>query len=128
MPTPEEHLIKYKLNRKFLDSNGGLGNQEERWATIVAFYAALHLVERLAARESRHHTSHAIREEYLAHHPQHSVIFKSYRQLQTASEFARYGSVGQFARYYSGNMVQNTLIDVHLVEIEKYAEAEFPPL
>jgi len=25
-------------------------------------------------------------------------------------------------------MVQNTLIDVHLVEIEKYAEAEFPPL
>jgi len=64
MPTPEEHLIKYKLNRKFLDSNGGLGNQEERWATIVAFYAALHLVERLAARESRHHTSHAIREEY----------------------------------------------------------------
>jgi hypothetical protein len=54
------------------------------WAAIVAFYAALHLVDRLAARTN----FHADRTRYVS--SQHRAIFKAYNALQTASAIARY--------------------------------------
>jgi len=51
MPSPDEHLRVARRNRKLLDD--GLFTADERWAVVIAFYTALHYVERLAAREGR---------------------------------------------------------------------------
>ena len=49
MPTDAEHLAQYQHNHTLLYANGGLWRASPSWAAVVAFYAALHLVERLAA-------------------------------------------------------------------------------
>ena len=123
MPSAAEHLAKYQLNRAFLNSNGGLAGGDRMWASIVAFYSALHLVERLATRQNLHHMppdAHGQRSRYLARHAQHRVIYADYRRLREASELARYGTVNQFQVAYPGNAVQDVLIDQYLVAIEKY--------
>jgi hypothetical protein len=51
MPSASEHRAKYDHNRRFL--NTGLAATEPEWAAVVAFYAAVHLIERLAAAEPR---------------------------------------------------------------------------
>jgi hypothetical protein len=53
MPSSAEHRAKHAANRQFLDTgNNGtpLSTLDGCWAATVAFYAALHLVDRLAAR------------------------------------------------------------------------------
>jgi hypothetical protein len=128
MPRSPEHHAKYSRNRAFL--NTGLAAVNPEWAAVVAFYAAVHLVERLAAvepRGPRHHRTHADRVDYLARHPQHSVLLADYQVLQVASEISRYGTVHQFHSRYGGGVVQDQLIDVHLAAIEQYVAAHFAP-
>ena len=123
MPSSAEHQAKYQLNRAFLNSNSGLAGGDRMWAATVAFYSALHLVERLAARQNIHHmppNAHGQRTRYLTTHPQHHVIFRDYRELRIASELARYGTVNQFQVAYPGNAVQDVLIDQYLIAVEKY--------
>lgn len=84
MPTDAEHLLKYQDNRAFLNAQGGLTALSEVWATVVAFYTALHLVERLAAQAGIHHTRHRgqnSRQTYLTGHTQHSQILADYMAL-----------------------------------------------
>jgi hypothetical protein len=133
VPSSSEHQVKYLENRTFLDTGGAggpLASSNAPWAAIVAFYAALHLVERLTARQNLHHTppaAHGQRGRWLRSHPQHRAIFSAYNDLRTASEVARYGTVNQFNRYYPGNTVQTVLIDQKLVVIENYVNAVFQP-
>jgi hypothetical protein len=59
MPNSAEHQAKYTANRQFLNTgNNGtpLSTLDGCWAAIVAFYSALHLVDRLAARINLHPT------------------------------------------------------------------------
>jgi len=126
MPTAEEHLVKYRLNRAFLDSNGGLVNHEPRWAVIVAHYTAIHLVERLAARENLHSGSHSRRDAFLAEHPDHHIIYRAFFQLRIASESARYDSIRLFSESYSLAQIRDILIGERLAAIEKYVESDFP--
>jgi hypothetical protein len=128
MPSSAEHRTKYDLNRAFL--NTGLAATNPEWAAVVAFYAAVHLIERLAAAEPRgpvHHRTHTQREDYLRRHRQHRTLLPEYTALQNASEISRYGTANQFAAAYSAATVQSQLIDTHLVAIENYVTAFFAP-
>jgi hypothetical protein len=107
-------------------NNGApLSTLDECWAAIVAFYAALHLVDRLAARTNYHPNNHSDRLSFVA--SQHRLIFTVYNSLKTASEIARYGTLNQFNRAYPGTTVQDILIDKRLVAIETYVNNIFNP-
>lgn len=128
MPNATEHRAKYSLNRAFL--NTSLVTTHPEWATVVAFYAAVHLIERLAAAEPHgpiHHRTHTDRRLYLSRHREHRAIFDDYEALQRASEVSRYGTVNQFTTRYTAATVQSELIDTHLVAIEDYVTAYFAP-
>lgn len=124
MPSLAEHNDKYADNMAFLVSNGGLISQNSMWASVVAFYAAVHLVERLAAHEGVHNRCHVgtfqSRQLYLAGHPKHSVILADFSSLRTASEIARYQSIQAFDRAFPGKAVEIRLINRCLANIEKH--------
>lgn len=128
MPSSPEHRAKYEANRAFLDSGCGgmpLAQVNACWASIVTFYTALQLVDRLAARINAHPQTHADRLRFLTR--THPSIFQAYAQLKIASELSRYGTLNQFLRAYPDPMVQTILIDQHLVALETYFLAIFQP-
>lgn len=128
MPSSAEHRAKYEANRHLLDTgNNGtpLSTLDGCWAAIVAFYAALHLVDRLAARNNYHPGNHADCLSYVS--SQHRPIYTIYNSLKTASEIARYGTINQFTKGFPGTTVQDVLIDQRLVTIETYVNNIFNP-
>lgn len=98
MPGSAEHRAKHLANRHLLDTgNNGtpLSTLDGCWAAIVAFYAALHCVDRLGAIAvpQVHPTppgAHGKRLRFL--YANHRAIFAAYNDLKTASEIARYGT------------------------------------
>jgi len=121
MPTAAEHLEKYEANRKLLDSCNGspLSQVDPCWATTVAFYAALHLVERLAARSGVENRNHTERMNYVrADHPQ---IQGAYRILMDASRTARYFSKKSFDAKFPRDTVQTHHIGHYLKQIEDHS-------
>jgi hypothetical protein len=128
MPSSSEHRQKYEANRHLLDTgnNGApLSTLDGCWAATVAFYAALHLMDRLAARNNYHPSNHADRLSFVS--SQHRPILTACNALKTASEIARYGTLNQFNRAYPVATVQNILIDQRLVAIETYVNNVFNP-
>lgn len=131
MPSSAEHQAKYFANRTFLNSGAGgaaLSTVDPAWAVIVAFYAALHLVDRLAARQNLHFQppgAHGDRLRFVSRH--HYAIYGKYNDLKIASEIARYGTINQFNRAFPGNSIQTILIDQNLVTIENHLVAVFTP-
>jgi len=131
MPSSAEHRVKYQANRQLLDTgNNGtpLSTLDGCWAAIVAFYAALHLVDRVAARINLHPTppgAHAARLRFVS--SQHRAIFADYNDLKVASEIARYGTLNQFNRAFPGTTVQDILVNQKLVAIENYVNLIFNP-
>jgi hypothetical protein len=123
MPTDAEHQAKVQHNTATLAANGGLVATSECWAAVVAFYTALHLVERLAAQNGIHHTRHngmGSRRMYLASHAAHNQILADYMALQSASELARYHSMAAFQAAYPTGATQTQLITGCLGRIEQY--------
>src|SRR5437899_3250684 len=103
MPAESEHEAKYRENRALLDGPPALSTVSGPWAATIAFYAAVHLVERLAAREGVHHAKHvgtASRAKYLATHPVHAVIGPELAALLSASIVARYEAPATFTAGY----------------------------
>jgi hypothetical protein len=135
MPSSAEHRAKYEANRQFLDTgnNGSpLSTLNEPWAAIVAFYAALHLADRLAAAATPplHPTppnAHGKRLLFL--YRNHRPIYSAYNDLKTASEIARYGTLNQFTRVFPVGATQTILVNTNLVGIETYVTNFFaaPP-
>ena len=128
MPNSAEHRAKYDLNRAFL--NTGLALTQPEWAAVVAFYAAVQLIERLAVAEPRgpvHHRTHTERSVYIQRHRNHRLIHDDYRALQEASELSRYFTLHAFRSMYTAATVQSQLIDTHLAAIKQYITAFFPP-
>jgi hypothetical protein len=100
MPSSAEHRAKYEANRHHLNTgNNGtpLSTLAGCWAATVAFYAALHLVDRLAARVNLHPANHTDRNSFVT--SQHRPIWNAYNALYGASRTARYGTVNQFNRF-----------------------------
>lgn len=130
MPTDAEHQAKHQHNAATLAAHGGLAGTSECWAAVVAFYAALHLVERLAAQTNLHHRRHSgpgSRHRYLAGHPQHRQILADYMALQSASEIARYESMGAFQAAYPAGTTQAQLVNGCLARIEQYVTTTLNP-
>ena len=128
MPSSAEHRAKYQANRHHLDTgNNGqpLSTLDGCWAATVAFYSALHLIDRLAARVNFHPGGHGDRVRFVT--SQHRSIFAVYNSLQTASECARYGTLNQFDLAYPGTTVQDVLVNKRLVAIETYVNNIFNP-
>src|SRR5439155_18748935 len=101
MPNSAQHREKYEANRNHLDTgNNGtpLSTSDGCWAATVAFYAALHLVDRLAARINYHPGNHSDRNSFVT--SQHRPIWAAYNALYGPSRTARYGTVNQFNLAY----------------------------
>jgi len=131
MPTDAEHRIKYEDNRRVLAENNGLEQTSECWAAVVAFYASLHLVERLAALEGKHlvrHSGQGSRESFLRYHPDHKAILGDYTALRRASEQARYESLEQFQISFPPTTMRARLIDGCLHRIEEHVFRYLSPI
>ena len=129
MPSDVEHQQKYAECRRLLDGPPAMSGLSEPWAATMAFYAAAHLVERLAADEGLHHIRHTgnpSRNAYLLWHPTHSAIAGDFMALFSASMVARYESLARFAAAYPSGVTQSQLIDVNLVAIEQYLRTALP--
>jgi hypothetical protein len=125
MPSSAQHRDKADRNRAFLGTLKGGANPE--WVAVVAFYTALHLVERLAACDSIHNSKHTDRLDYLKKHENHRAIHADFLALFDASLVARYGTVNQFGKAFPGDTVDKVLVGRHLDAIEKYVATQFPP-
>lgn len=126
MPTDQEHGTKVAANLTFLNGPPPLVGIDSTWAVTVAFYAAVHLIEQLAARDGLHHTRHtgsASRQGYLATHAIHHVLAADLQALLAASMVARYESQAAFDQAYSAAVVQSQLIDGCLARIQAHVLA-----
>lgn len=122
MPNSPEHRDKAVRNSTFLNTIDRTTFPE--WSVVVAFYLAVHLAERLAARDSAHHDNHKERLEYLRR--KHRKIHNNFKHLYEASLVARYDTVHRFSADYSTPKVAR-LLDVDLTEIQSYVATIFPP-
>ena len=117
MPNPKQHQEKAEHNRAFLATIGDDAYSD--WRVTIAFYVAVHLVEKLRAYDGDHSQDHSDRDRYVRRN--HRAIYNSYRQLYSASLEARYKSLHAFTS--SPEDVRAVLIDQFLVEIEQYVAA-----
>ena len=86
----------------------------------IAFYTAVHLVEKLRAYQGQHSENHEERSS--AVRKQYRPIQREYHELYNNSLIARYGTVGQFSK--TSQQVKVLLIDTYLVAIESFVEKE----
>ena len=131
MPTDAEHRIKYEDNRRVLTAHNGLDQTSECWAAVVAFYASLHLVERLAAFEGKHlvrHVGPGSREMFLRYHSDRKAILGDYTALRRASEQARYESLERFQISFPPTTMRAKLIDGCLHRIENHVFGFLPSI
>jgi hypothetical protein len=87
---------------------------------VVAFYTAVHLIERLRALDGSHSTDHQTRLIYVQSN--HRPIHDDFKQLYNASLLARYDSNSDFFAKFANSDVKTVLIDQHLTAIEKYVD------
>jgi|GEM_PF-1731728 len=125
MPSSKEHRDKADQIRAFLGQLVST-NAEPAWIAVVAFYTAMHLIERLAACENIHNSKHPDRLNYLIKHKKHRAIHADFQTLFDASLVARYGTVNQFQKAFPSAAVA-TLVNHHLAGIEAYVNAHFAP-
>jgi hypothetical protein len=88
MPDEIEHLFQAQTNEEFSRSIDLDESPYLHWAAVGAFYSALHLVEGYLNRLSIHSSTHKKRNSNVATHL--TAIYDDYRDLQEASEDARY--------------------------------------
>src|SRR5579862_5006888 len=113
MPKTKQHQEKADHNKDFLTTI-----TEDRfcdWKATVAFYSAVHLVEKLRAFDGEHSQNHDERDRLIRR--KFAIIYNSYHQLFNASLTGRYKSVGAFN--ISAADVQRMLIDTYLADIDR---------
>ena len=119
MPKAEQHRTRVDHNRQFLAAFDPASFPE--WASVVAFYTAVHEVERLrAVVGDGHSASHALRAEYV--HARHPVLTEPLRVLRNIADTARYDSRQAFFAKLAGDpgRVQTFLIDEYLAAVSRY--------
>jgi hypothetical protein len=121
MPSSAEHKEKAQQILDFLHS----GTVTPEWSAIAAFYAALHLIERLCACENLHIAKHHDRLSWLSRHQTHRGVHADFLALYDASLVARYGTCGQFKKAYPGNTVKKQLIGKNLAAIIRHVDNHF---
>lgn len=126
MPNSQQHRDKASHNRSFLDTIAV--DQYPDWAAVVAFYTAVHLVERLTRLPNaadQHSTDHQDRLQFVQRH--HRPIHTAFHELWNAALIARYQTVNSFNTQFSAADVRDVLIDNYLVAIEQYVTNQFTP-
>lgn len=92
MPSSEEHFGKYNLNRACLDDMTGTYEHRD-WIVVVAFYSALHLVERKYFDiSSAHNPDHGKRNDIVHNWIYFEKIRRDYKFLCDGSWRARYSA------------------------------------
>jgi hypothetical protein len=123
MPSADQHRRKAESNRRFLDSIVCADFPD--WKVTVAFYTAVHVVERLrAASGDGHSTSHEDRLAYVR--LRHTAIHSAYHVLLNVSLLARYQSHSEFFAQFQPEDMEARLLP-RLVEVERYAQARLGP-
>lgn len=117
MPNRSQHQNKAKSNRAFLAT---VSSDHIPWAAVVAFCTAVHLIESLRASENDHSENHGDRNAYVQR--SHREIHGAFRDLYNASRLARYHGNSEFHNAFPGSMVEDTVVGVWLVEVERYVE------
>lgn len=127
MPNSKQHKKKAEHNRAFLDSI--TDDRFADWMAVVAFYTAVHLVERLRTlnhnASEQHSRDHQHRREFVQ--SQHKQIHTAYHELFNASLIARYQTVNSFQTQLNVKDIKTRLINGYLAEIESYTAAKFSP-
>jgi hypothetical protein len=87
MPTADEHQRQADHDTRFLETI----DQDEfvDWLAVVAFYIAVHLIEKLRALRGEHSVDHTDRNAFVIDH--HQPIQAYFRDLYNLSRIARYG-------------------------------------
>ena len=125
MPNSKQHREQASHNTAFL---AAIDVQRfPDWAAVVAFYAAVHLVERLRAKVGEHSINHIDRLAFLRRPAYRNTLFKAFHVLYNASLIARYETAGSFSSQFAPADVKNVLIDQHLASIDQHVAAEFAP-
>ncbi len=92
MPDNSRHLDQYKHNKKLLTSTE-LDKDKTSfpdWVIIVAFYSAVHLIEKELASIPFHSSTHKNRDEIIVKIPKLKPIATQYATLEMQSKKARY--------------------------------------
>jgi hypothetical protein len=87
MPSADEHQRQAEHNTQFLQTIDS--DEFTDWLATVAFYVAVHLIEKLRALHDQHSIDHVERNTFVIDH--HSTIHVYYRELYNLSRIARYG-------------------------------------
>ena len=119
MPSQSQHQTKAKSNRDFLSQIDR--NARSDWAVVVAFYTAVHLVERLRSLDGQHSTNHQERLSFVQ--ASHRNIHTEYHQLYNLSRIARYDSNSYFYSQISNEDVEKIVVGEWLTIIEKYVDS-----
>lgn len=112
MPTDAEHLTKYRVNKRLLDSDEMNVERTKHfeWVAIVAFYSAMHLIEKeLFASPSspqKHTSNHKERNDIISKYSEFRSIRSSYNILQTNCWKARY-LAGRLSKLDAEQMIKN---------------------
>ncbi len=123
MASAHEHLAKWRHNRQFLNTI-----QQDcyaDWMVTVAFYAAVHCVESLLAKDKiSHGMTHEGRNDCLKRNNRYKKIWENFRPLYEASMVARYlchngKSCPSFDQWMNVDDIKKLLIAKNLCEIEK---------
>ena len=127
MPNSHQHRDKAQHNRAFLNTISV--NTYPDWATVAAFYTAVHLVERLRTKlpnaAEQHSTDHHDRLQFVQTH--HRAIHTEYHELFNAALIARYQTIHSFRTQFTNTDVQDILIDQYLLAIEQHVTGYFAP-
>jgi len=119
VPTDSQHRKKAEVNRAFLATIAR--DDYPEWAVVAAFYTAVHLVERLRARDGGHSEDHRDRLDYVQRN--HDGIHTAYQQLLRASMLARYDSRGDFFDKFQPEDVADVIVGRYLAAVEAYVAA-----
>ncbi len=118
MPDPKQHQAKADHNRACLELFS-----DDRfcdWMAVVAFYTAVHLVEKLRAYNGQHSIDHTDRNKAVRN--QYRQIHTGFHELYNWAYIARYSTLQKFTM--ASEEVRKVLIDRYLVEIEKFVAAQ----
>lgn len=120
MPSADQHRGKAERNREFLASVS-LPDFPE-WVAVVAFYTAVHLIERYRAHVGDgDSTSHEDRLNYVQHRLPNTV-HTAYHVLQNVSMLARYQSMADFYAQFQPEDVENEIVNNRLAHIEQHVQ------
>lgn len=128
MPGKQDHETLAKENLKALQFIRTKIDEFPGWATTIAFYSALQVVEAVFAHEGIHSDQHGDRNGMLKRQNRYKHIWTHYRDLWNDSLIARYmegcgdNQPGPlFSAYMSGAKVEQTHIKHNLHQIIKSA-------